>query len=376
MTDILFVFDSNKNLIDYLCNNGASPDAPLFDDIYVQELSNGAESFTFSTLSNDRTNRMIDYGNFIVFLHDGKHKMFEIIDIKDTHKDGKKAVTCYCEMIGLELRRDYVEPFEIEGNAILFFKTVLQDTNWQLGNYSNNLLTNIQKVAITEDANVYQIINDNLDTYGNIEIEYRVEFSGNILLGKYIDVYENEGRGSRILKRFEHGENIKGLTRQGDIYSLATAGIGRGKNNITFKEIEWSIEKGDPANKQKGQNFVAHTEANDKYNKGGKYIKSLYKFDDIEDPATLLKHTWNSLLQDIDPKVKYDTDLALTSVEYENIMIGDTNYIIDNDYDPPVLLECRVSTLELSLSDNTKHKCIFSNYKEVKSKIREVKDGQ
>lgn len=370
MTDTVFILDRNKNVIDYLSNNGVSPDAPFFDDIYIQELSNGVETYEFSTLSNARTSEALELGNYVVFKYDNKYKMFQIMDLEDDHKDGKQIINCYCEMAGLELLTDYCEPFSIEGNVELFFNTVLQDTNWSLGGYSSSLATNIQQVKVDKYTNVYKVIQENISTYGNIEIEYRVEFDGNRLLGYFIDVYENGYRGSKVYKRFEYGENVSGITRKRNLNDFASAMIGQGKDKLTFKDIEWKKSNGDLADKPKGQDFVVDLEANDKFNKHGKYIKGLLDDSDITNPQDLLLKSWEKLQEVKEPKFDYDVDLALTSVEYEDIKIGDTNYVIDNDYNPPIFLEARIGKLEISLTDPNKNKCTLSNYKELVSKTR------
>lgn len=376
MTDTVFILDRNKNVIDYLSNNGVSPDAPFFDDIYIQELSNGVETYEFSTLSNARTSEALELGNYVVFKYDNNYKMFQIMDLEDDHKDGKQIINCYCEMAGLELLTDYCEPFSIEGNVELFFNTVLQDTNWSLGGYSSSLVTNIQQVKVDKYTNVYKVIQENISTYGNIEIEYRVEFDGNRLLGYFIDVYENGYRGSKVYKRFEYGENVSGITRKRNLNDFASAMIGQGKDKLTFKDIEWKKSNGDPADKPKGQDFVVDLEANDKFNKHGKYIKGLFDDSEITNPQDLLLKSWEKLQEVKEPKFDYEVDLALTSVEYEDIKIGDTNYVIDNDYNPPIFLESRIGKLEISFTDSNKNKCTLSNYKEVVSKIREPKDGE
>ncbi|WP_419724693.1 phage tail protein [Terrisporobacter petrolearius] len=370
MTDTVFILDRNKNVIDYLSNNGVSPDAPFFDDIYIQELSNGVETYEFSTLSNARTSEALELGNYVVFKYDNNYKMFQIMDLEDYHKDGKQIINCYCEMSGLELLTDYCEPFSIEGNVELFFNTVLQDTNWSIGGYSSSLATNIQQVKVDKYTNVYKVIQENISTYGNIEIEYRVEFDGNRLLGYFIDVYENGYRGSKVYKRFEYGENVSGITRKRNLNDFASAMIGQGKDKLTFKDIEWEKSNGDPADKPKGQDFVVDLEANDKFNKHGKYIKGLFDDSDITNPQDLLLKSWEKLQEVKEPKFDYDVDLALTSVEYEDIKIGDTNYVIDNDYNPPIFLEARIGKLEISLTDPNKNKCTLSNYKDLVSKTR------
>lgn len=372
--ETIFVMDPQFNVIGILSNNGAFPNAPFFDDTYIQELATGAETYEFSTYSNAITSEILDLGNYIVFKYGDKYKLFQIMDNGDEHTEGQ-IITCYCEMAGLELLTDYCEPFSIEGNVASFFNTVLQDTNWQLGGYSKSLVTNIQQVKVEKYTNVYKVIQENIATYGNIEIEFRVGFNGNAVTGFYIDVYENGYRGSKTYKRFEYGENVEGIKRSRNMYDFASAMIGTGKDGLTFKDIEWKIADGKPANKPKGQDFIVDLGANERFNKRGKYIKSLYESDDTN-PQDLLLHSWERLQEVKEPKFDYEVDLALTDTEFEEMSIGDTNYVIDNDYNPPILLECRVGKLEISLTDSNKNKCTLSNYKEVASKIREPMDGE
>lgn len=372
MTDTIFVLDANKNVIGNLSNNGAKPIAPFFDDNYIQELSNGAETYEFSTLSNAITSEILQLGNYIVFMHDNKYKLFQIMDTEEEHEEGSILITCYCEMVGLELLTDFCEPFSIEGNVELFFNTVLQDTNWQLGGFSESLITKIQQVKIEKYTNVYKVIQENIATYGNIEIEYRVEFDGNRILGYFIDVYANGERGNKTYKRFEYGENVKGITRKRNLYDFASAMIGVGKDNLTFKDIEWKKSNGDPADKPLGQDFIVDLEANEKFNKHGKYIKGVFEDTEITNGQDLLLKTWEKLQQFKEPKFDYEVDLAMTTTEYEDIKVGDTVYVIDNEYNPPIWVEARVSKPELSLSNRTANKCTLSNYKEVISKIKNI----
>ena len=235
MTDMLFILDRNKNVIGYFSNNGADPIAPFLMINMYQSFANGAETYEFSTLNNAITSELLELGNYVLFKHGNKYKMFQIMDIEDNHSNGQQIITCYCEMAGLELLTDYCDPFEIEGNIELFFNTVLQDTNWRLGGYSASLKTNIQKVKVDKYTNVYKVIQDNISIYGNIEIEFRVEFENNRLLGFFIDVYANGERGSKVYKRFEYGENVSGITRKINLNDFTSAMIGIGEIILHLK---------------------------------------------------------------------------------------------------------------------------------------------
>ena len=371
--DTIFVLNSKRQVIDVLSNNGSNPSAPFFDDTYKSELDTGAESYEFTTINNTRTNATLEVGNYVLFKYNGKYKLFQIMETTDEHSEGKKLLTVYAEMAGMELRNDYCEPLSVEGNFITFLNTVLQDTSWSVGLYSESLLNNIQLVTTTEPQSVYSLIQNNLSTFGGVEIEFRVEFVGNQLAALLIDCYEAGTRGNRTYRRFEYGEDVKGITRNRNINDLATAVIGVGKNNVDFKDIEWDKSLGNPCDKPLQQNFVVDVEANDLWNNGGKYIKTVYK-SDTEDPATLLQEAWDHLQEIKQPKFDYDVDLALIAEDYLDINVGDTNYVVDFDYNPPILLEARVGTLEISFANARDNKCTLTNYKELVSILTQPVD--
>ena len=373
--DTIFVLNIARQVIDVLSNNGADPSAPFFDDVYTSELDTGAETYEFTTFNNPRTNVTLEVGNYILFKYDDKYKLFQITETTDEHSDGKKLLTVYAEMAGMELLNDYCEPFTIEGNFITFMNRVLQDTDWVVGRYSDSLLNDIQMIEVKENQNVYSLIQSNLATFGGVELEFRTEFVGNQLAGLYIDCYANGERGNKTYRRFEYGEDVKGITRTRNTNDLATAVIGEGKNDATFKGIEWKKSVGDPCDKPLQQNFVVDIEANDIWNNGGKYIKTVYK-SDSDDPATILQESWEHLQEIKQPKFDYDVDLAMVVEDYQDLRVGDTNYVLDFDYSPAILLEARVGKLEISFANPIDNKCTLTNYKELVSILPQPIDQQ
>lgn len=373
MVKTLYVLDRNKNIIGFISNNG-SASTPFFNDKFMQILSNGAETFEFDVIADDKTNSLLIEGNYIMFEYNGSYKMFQIMTIEDDDSSYKIIKSCYCEIVGLELLNSYVRPCTIQGDIVVFFNTLLQDSNWQLGRYSSSLVNISKDINITESKSIYTLIQENINTYNSIEIEFRVEFENNKVIGYYIDVYEDGGRGKVTHKRFEHGTNVTGITRKGDITGFYSALIGEGKDKINFKDISWSKSNGDPLDKPIGEDFLLDPEANKMFNIDGKYITGLYKTDDTN-AYDLLLNTYNKLQEVKKVKYSYEVEVGMKLEEFEQIGIGDTVYVIDNNFNPPILLEARVSQLEISFSNYTKNKCILANYKEVVSNIKVIKDG-
>ena len=123
--------------------------------------------------------------------------------------------------------------------------------------------------------------------------------------------------------------------------------IGVGKDGTDFKDISWSRSNGDPADKPLGQNFIVDIEANDIWNKNGKYIKGKFECE-CNSPEDLLQKTWDQLQEIKEPKFDYEVLLALYEEDYQNLKIGETVHVLDFNYNPPILLEARVGELELS----------------------------
>ncbi len=368
MIKTLYVLDRNKNIIGFISNGSATP---FFNDKFTQILASGAETFEFDVVADDKTNRLLIEGNYIMFEYNGSFKMFQIMTIEDNDSSYRVIKSCYCEIVGLELLNSYVRPCTIQGDIVTFFKTLLKDSNWQLGRYSSSLVNISKSIDITESKSIYTLIQENISTYNNIEIEFRIEFDNNKVTGYYIDVYEDGGRGAVTHKRFEHGTNVTGITRKGDITGFYSALIGEGKDGINFKDIEWKKINGDPLNKPKGQDFLLDEEAHKMFNLEGKYITGLYKCDDTN-PHDLIQSTYNKLQEVKKVKYSYEVEVGMKLEEFEQIGMGDTVYVIDNNFNPPILLEARVSELEISFSDYRNNKCTLSNYKEVKSKIKSL----
>ena len=134
MVNSIYILNKDKRIVDTLSNNGDSPMSPFFDDKYVQHLATGAETFEFTTFSNNRTSKYCEAGSYVAFKIDRKVKLFQIVETNEEHYDGQIVKTCYCEVAGLELINNVVRAMEMPAvNVEQFFNTVLRDTPWSLG---------------------------------------------------------------------------------------------------------------------------------------------------------------------------------------------------------------------------------------------------
>lgn len=351
---MLKIFDNNYQCVGILNLEGnLDKITPYFEDKYYQNLLTGAETFEFTTLGYSKQAKHLNIGNYIAFNdHEGITRLFSIINVEDSHGE-EYLKTVYCETCGLELLNDIIRPITISGkDCYLFLQSILQDTEWEVGNVSSELWQPMD-FEITDYKTVYDAIQDYvIEKYGG-EVSFRVVFKNNKLVGKYVDVYKERNAEFEIL--FSYDKNITNVKRTVDSSNLVTALIGIGNNNITFKEI-----KAD--DKPLDQDFIANELALQKWGVKGQHLMGVFKAD-TSDPKTLLDLTREELKKNSEPQITYEVNTELLG---EIPRIGARIGV--SDHDLGLYLTARVSELTTSKTDPDSNECKFANFKEVRNK--------
>lgn len=131
----------------------------------------------------------------------------------------------------------------------------------------------------------------------------------------------------RILKSRKDAANVSVIKNNPPVTRLygvgASTGSGDMQTNLTFAEVEWSVAKGDPVDKPKGQSWVEDPEAVAKYGRHG----ATAPFNDVEDPAELLKKTWEHLQTVKEPSCTVEANIQdlerAPGHEHQIIRLGD-----------------------------------------------------
>ena len=204
---------------------------------------------------------------------------------------------------------------------------VLNGTDWRLGYIDDglkNVTTNFYYVSVKEALK-------ELQSLVGCEFVFKVEISGQKITDKWVEVYRE--MGNRTKKRFNYGTNALTVVRETNKSDIYTALIGRGKGEevssaeenesgqagygrkITFDEVEWSTAKGDPLDKPRGQYYLEMPQATLEYgmrNVDGTLSPriGIVEFNDEEDPANLLRLTYEQLKVSARPKVLFKTTVA------------------------------------------------------------------
>lgn len=353
---MIYILDNNLTVLGTLTSHGTTNKVTTyFEDTLVRDLETGAETITFSTYTNSPQASNLRVGNYVALLEDDEYKLFQITETTERHSD-ELITEVYCEMAGIELLTQTVAPFYSASiNAKQLLTNILASTDFSVG-YVDSQLSDTYEINQEEYTKVYNVIQDIIIGTFGAEINYRTEIKGGRVVGKYIDLYKQRGNFNGF--RFDYDTNMVSVERKIDSSELITACIGVGNNGITFRDIE-------AEDKPLGQDFIADEQSYFLWNKKGNHIMDVVSFD-TDSEAELLNLTRKELNRRKTPYFTYTLDVETLG---QKVKLGDTVYVVDNSFNPPLHLSARVSKLTTSRTDKEQNKCELSNYKAVKSKI-------
>ena len=354
MVNTIFILDKNLKTYKVLTVNGKNS---FFDDTYIRDNDTSTESFEFSTNVEDTSE-----SEYVMFLYHNEYKLFQIIDIEQEHNEGKIITTIYGESASLELLNSVVRAFNGEWDCLSFFNHILEESEWEIGYFSDELKTKVVNINLDKTTQIWKCIQDYMQEY-NYEINARVEYNNGYVKKKILDIYAEGELGLKTYKRFEYGLNVSGINKKKDLYDWCTALIVESKNSV----VDIVVDE-DGYFKTKGSDVILAINENNKYNNGKDFIYGVYEGEEMSAQETI-DNALKELKKRATPHFDYEVTTALTYDEYMEINLGDTVRVVDHAYNPALLLEARVSKLELSFTDRNACKCTLSNYKELKSNI-------
>lgn len=365
--DMIFVLNKYDEVIGTLSNTLPSS-TPFWDDLHHEILENGYETFEFKTPIRHPSgvpDMLQDENKIIMRDLDGLFHVFRIKRVTD--ETVTKQKTIFAETEAIELLNDPVRPMTVSGSPANIMSAILQPSRWKPGTIET-AATN--ELVVDEYSSVLAQLHATAALF-NLEIRFRITFSGSRITGRYVDLLQR--RGAARGGFFEYSQDIEGLTRTKDTTELATALIGVGKADeneklTTFASVSWSKAAGNPADKPLGQDWIGDPDALQQFGVEGRHIFRVYTLGDEEDPARLLSQTWDELQRRIKGSVEYEVDLVLleriAGYEHKKVRTGDTITIKDTSFATPLILDARVLEMKRSKSDPSKDEVVLGEYRE------------
>ena len=369
---MIYLFNQTEELIDVI------DEASLADFTHTIELNTfGRASFE---LPIDYKPNIIKEAQFFGF--QSRDNAFCLFRISGKSRDLGLTIQ------GIDRAESDLHSFVIEdkrprGTADLVLGGILEGTGYQLGNVDG--LTRTGKMSFYY-ISVRQALVKIIESYA-CEFKVRYTFVENKIIGRYIDLSQRFGHATG--HQFEYGSNILNVTHEESSDEVVTALIGLGKGEqstdengeatggygrrIQFKEVDWSVARGDLVDKPAGQNYVTNESAKNIYglHQNGviKHRFAVYTNEDIEDPVELLKATYKELQRLSVPIVTFKANLLDLANAIENdIWIGDSVGIVRDQIG--ISFEARIHKLTIDKLDNNRSIAELGDYQTLQAKDR------
>lgn len=336
-------------------------------------LKNSAQIFEAEFIKSTEDSKYLSVGNKLVFNYKKEDYFFTIVSIEEDEYTAKVTALG----VALEASNSIREKYDADRTYTIAEYINKFDFEKMLTIRLNQISNRKLKVSLSEESFLQRIYS--LGDLFNAEIMILPVLNDDRSIKQIaIDIYKkdegDQGIGNYHPEiRLRYGKNISTVKRMVDIMQLRTAIKPIGNNGLNL--IGYQIDIKDENNKQlyystEQSGYIYAPQARDRFpsNRTGNNSNDFYieytKTYNTDSKSELAKLGLADLKADSEPKVSYEVDTFHTDLN-----IGDTIRIDDSAYTPKLMLEARVTKLEICFTDPTKNKVTFSNFVELKSEI-------
>ncbi|WP_277271739.1 phage tail spike protein [Merdimonas faecis] len=366
------VLDTQDQVQAYL-DNEAPDGLHYYDDELHEYLQGSAYTFNFTVSADHEDAQYLTVGNKIAFVYRDKEYYLNIMRAEEDEEE------ILVESYGLlfELLNEEKEKYSAASamTFVQYMAVIDYEKTVKIGinEVSDKKIKTEWTGTDTILARIYSLAN----TFG-AEVEFVAELNDNYSLKQItMNVYkehddENQGMGTRRSDiTLRYGVDVEGITKTSDITELYTAIRPFGRDGLTVTSLnktEYDADGNVEFQSLQGDRNIKAIQARDRFpsnlmgKENDRYIAKIYDYD-TDNVNTLYGQALAELRKLSVPQVSYDVD------GYFDTNIGDTVDIEDDEYNPTLYLEARVSEQIRSFTDPTRNKTTFSNFREQQSQI-------
>ena len=364
---------NTHDTVEGFLDNEAPEALHYYDDELHEYLQGSAYTFTFTASADHEDAQYLVEGNKLAFVYREKEYYLNIMHVeRDEYEITVEAYGLLFELLNEEKEKysatsamtfaqymaviDYEQTIKIGINEVADKKIKTEWTG------TDTILARIYSLANTFSAEVEFVVELN-DDYSLKQITMNV-------YKEHTDEYQGMGtRRSDITLRY--GVDVEGITKTSDITELYTAIRPFGKDGLTVTSLnktEYDAEGNVEFSSPSGNRNILAVQARDRFpsnlmsKENDRYIAKIFDYD-TDNVNMLYGQALAELKKICVPQVSYEVK------GYFDTNIGDTVDIEDDEYNPILYLEARVSEQVRSFTDPTKNKTTFSNFRELQSQI-------
>lgn len=314
-----------------------------YNDWFEQDLDTGIGTYQFTVDKiGDPEIEKINVGCYLIVKDGSKIRSFEIMRIEED-KDSK---TIYAEDAGLDLLGEQVPPYKADKSYPIthYISEFTFDSGWDIG--TNEIPETTTRKLEWEGTDTATKRLRQLVRRFDAEIAYDFEFVHGKIHRKLIHIYKKIGEDKKV--RLEVGREVSNVKRTISIENLATTIVATGADGITLAGAEYNEGN---IRSSKNSIYLIDYDAVARWKRagyapaGGGIVKRYES--EAKTPQALMAEAVIKLKQWNHPEVTYDVSISLLP---EEINIGDTVVIVDNNFEPVLVVEGRVSSIKKSIA--------------------------
>lgn len=356
------VLDKKEKAVGIL-DNELQNGCPILSDTHTAKLENGYTTLSFSVPANHKTATLIEMGGFIVYTNgtDG-YELFRVTKTTESHaltlqKDVECETAATQDLLGKIIRPKSFTSTKL--STIVSF--LLLNTGWELGtSYYDDLVD----IEFDDYPTSLQALRDTIAAF-DAEMEFKVEFKGNKVIRKVINLYKE--RGQKTNATFDYQHNLKDVRRIEDGNKIYTALIGVGNEDSNGKKlsiVDAQVYIPDPF--EKVDDYIGDTEALEKYGNNGQHIYGVFSDQNAKNSVEMALNTLAELKKWNKPQVTYETDVIMlekiTGYKHSKVKIGDAILVRDVINGFEEYLNARVLEKTTSITEPDKGTIVLGEY--------------
>ena len=356
-------------------DNEAEDSLHYYDDELIEYLKGTASTFSCKVDAQHEDSRHLAEGNKLSFRHQNKDYYLNIMHVeRDEYEVYIEAYTLSFELLNEKRSaykastamsfEEYLEVFDPEHVVSLGLNEVSDKKIIHEWTGEETILGRLFSLATVFSAELEFLprLNDNYSLKQIVMNAYK----------EHSDTVQGVGRDRTDLV-LRYNKQISGIKKTSDITELYTAITPTGRDGLTLASLdktEYDSEGNVEYRKPAGSTHLYAVQARDRFPsnlmaaENERYIGVDWEYD-TDNVNTLYGQALSQLKKNCVPQVSYEVE------GYFDTGIGDTVIIADEDFNPELYLQARVTEQHRSFTDPTQNKTTFDNFKELQSQIDE-----
>ena len=356
-------------------DNEAEDSLHYYDDKLIEYLKGTASTFSCKVNAQHEDSRHLVEGNKLSFRYQNKDYYLNIMHVeRDEYEVYIEAYTLSFELLNEKRSaykastamsfEEYLEVFDPEHVVSLGLNEVSDKKILHEWTGEETILGRLFSLATVFSAELEFLprLNDNYSLKQIVMNAYK----------EHSDTVQGVGRDRTDLV-LRYNKQISGIKKTSDITELYTAITPTGRDGLTLASLdktEYDSEGKVEYRKPAGSTHLYAVQGRDRFPsnlmaaENERYIGVDWEYD-TDNVNTLYGQALAQLKKNCVPQVSYEVE------GYFDTGIGDTVIIADEDFNPELYLQARVTEQHRSFTDPTQNKTTFDNFRELQSQIDE-----